>query len=193
MKTRQITSIAMFVSLITVGGLISVPVPFTQVQLSFQTVFVIAAGLFLGGRDGALCSIIYLFMGLVGLPVFTQGGGAAYVFMPSFGYLIGFPVGALVAGTICSRAHRATSRRAFLAAVVGMIPVYVIGMTYQVAILYFYSGVALEAALAGLPAVAVLGIKDACLCALIAYVYPSVKKALRTRAKEKTRALKSLI
>lgn len=184
----------MFVSLITVGGLISVPVPFTQIQLSFQTLFVIAAGLFLGGRDGALASLFYLFMGLIGLPVFTQGGGAAYVLMPSFGYLLGFPFGALTAGAVCSRTGKATCRRAFFAAVLGMIPVYAIGMTYQAAILYYYTGVAAEAVFSGLAAVAVLGIKDACLMAVVSYVYPSVKRALRsTRTKERSKTLKSML
>ena len=79
--------IAMFVALVIVGGFISVPIPFTDVQLSFQTVFVIAAGLILGSRDGALAVVIYVTMGLIGIPVFTQGGGIGYVLMPSLWYL----------------------------------------------------------------------------------------------------------
>ena len=71
MSTRRLVYIAIFTALITVGGLTSVPIPFTQVQLSFQTVFVITAGLVLGGRDGALAVLVYIAMGLFGLPVFT--------------------------------------------------------------------------------------------------------------------------
>ena len=89
MNTRRLVSIAVFTALITVGGLISVSIPFAQVQLSFQVVFVVMAGLCLGGRDGALAVLVYIAMGLIGLPVFTQGGGIGYVLMPSFGYLLG--------------------------------------------------------------------------------------------------------
>ena len=71
MNTKRLVYIAIFTALVTVGGLISVPIPFTQVELSFQTVFVIMAGLVLGGRDGALAVLVYIAMGLLGLPVFN--------------------------------------------------------------------------------------------------------------------------
>ena len=172
-------SIAVFTALIIVGGLVSVPIPFTQVQLSFQTVFVIMAGLVLGARDGALSVLIYIAMGLLGLPVFTSGGGVGYVFMPSFGYLIGFPIGAFVAGKIGERGK--TSRaRAFASALVGMIPVYVCGMTYQVLILYYYTGIEWAAAIGGLPAVLVLAVKDAVLLGVVASVYPAIMRALHS-------------
>ncbi|MCH5163071.1 MAG: biotin transporter BioY [Clostridiales bacterium] len=180
MSTRRLVSIAVFTALIIVGGLVSVQIPFTQVQLSFQTLFVVMAGLVLGGRDGALAVLIYIAMGLLGLPVFTSGGGLAYVFMPSFGYLIGFPIGAFVAGVIASRGEKPTKTRAFVAALVGMVPVYVIGMTYQVLILYYYIGIGWAAAVGGLPAVLVLAVKDAVLLGIVAWLYPSIMRALRS-------------
>ncbi len=188
MNTRRIVYIAIFTALITVGGLISVPIPFTQVQLSFQTFFVITAGLLLGARDGALAALVYLVMGLVGLPVFTQGGGPAYVFMPSFGYLIGFPVGAFVAGAVCARGKKPTKSRAFAAALIGMVPAYLIGMTYQVLILYYYTGITWAAAIGGLPALGVLAVKDAVLLGVAAALYPTLHKVLGNR---KTQARRS--
>lgn len=181
MDTRRIASIAVFTSLIVVGGLISVPIPFTQVQLSFQTVFVVLAGMFLGGRDGALSVLIYIVMGLLGLPVFTQGGGVGYILMPSFGYLIGFPVGALLTGAILSKSKKHTRGRAFAAALLGMIPIYAIGIAYQVSIVHFYLGYAWAAAIAGVPAILVLAVKDGVLCGLAACMYPSVRRAIRSR------------
>ena len=47
-----------------------------------------------------------IFLGLAGLPIFTQGGGLAYVFQPTFGYIIGFAVGAYVTGVIANRRDR---------------------------------------------------------------------------------------
>ncbi|MCH5160447.1 MAG: biotin transporter BioY [Clostridiales bacterium] len=191
--TRRLVYISIFTALIVLGGLISVPIPFTQVELSFQTVFVIMAGLVLGGRDGALAVLVYLAMGLLGLPVFTQGGGVAYVFKPSFGYLIGFPIGALVAGSIVTKSQKSHSKRSrvFVAALVGMIPVYVIGASYQLLILYYYIGSSLGAAVAGLPAVIVLAVKDGVLLGLVASVYPSLERALGSRFQRSKRAPRS--
>ncbi|MDE7405811.1 MAG: biotin transporter BioY [Clostridiales bacterium] len=179
MSTRRLVYIAIFTALITVGGLISVPIPFTQVQLSFQTVFVIAAGLVLGGRDGALAVLVYIAMGLFGLPVFTAGGGPQYVFMPSFGYLIGFPIGAFVSGTLCKRIKSTRRGKVFLCALVGCIPIYVVGVTYQVLILYYYLNNAWAAVIAGVPAVGVLLVKDAVMCGLCSILYPSLMRAMR--------------
>ena len=179
MSTKRLIYIAMFTALITVGGLISVPIPFTQVEVSLQTVFVIMAGLVLGGTDGALSVLVYIAMGLFGLPVFTKGGGPQYVFMPSFGYLIGFPMGAFVSGTLCKRIKTVTRGKVFLCAIVGCIPIYTIGVTYQVLILYYYLHSTWAAAITGVPAIGVLLIKDMVLCGGCAALYPSLMRALR--------------
>lgn len=171
----------MFVALIVVSGLISVPIPFTQVEISLQTATVLAAGMILGGADGAIASLVYILMGLVGLPVFTKGGGLGYVVMPSFGYLIGFPVGAFITGALCGRMKRVSRVKAFASALVGMIPVYLIGATYQVLILYYYTGSTLAAAIGGLPAIGVLALKDAALCFLTARIYPSLSRLTERR------------
>ncbi len=184
MTTRRLVYTAVFTSLVIVGGLISIPVPYTQIEVSLQTLFVIMAGILLGGRDGALAVLVYLVMGLAGLPVFTQGGGIAYVLKPSFGYLIGFPIGALVAGAIFGRAKNKTAGRAFLASLVGMIPIYAFGISYQILILHYYTGSTVAAAVAGVPAVGVMAVKDAVLCGLISMLCPALTKAL---GKEKRR------
>ena len=189
MTTKRLVLIAVFTALIIVGGLVSVPIPFTQIQLSFQVVFVITAGMVLGGRDGALAVLVYIAMGLLGLPVFTQGGGPQYVFMPSFGYLIGFPIGALVCGALCGRLKKPTRGKVFLCAALGCIPIYIIGATYQALILYYYYGNAYAVAVGGLPAVAVLLIKDAVLCGFAAILYPALNRALKFRKKSREQKL----
>ncbi len=185
MNTKRLVYIAIFTALIIVGGFITVPVPYSPTPLSFQTLFVIMAGLVLGGRDGAAAVLVYLVMGLFGLPVFTQGGGVGYVFKPSFGYLIGFPIGALVSGVLCSRIKRMTRGKVFLSALCGMVPIYIIGITYQVLIVYLYLGKTFAAAVAGVPAILVLAVKDAVLCGLTASVYPSLRRAVRRRPSTK--------
>jgi biotin transport system substrate-specific component len=52
----------------------------------------------LGSKLGALSQLIYVVLGLIGIPVFTKGGGLSYIFEPSFGYLIGFILAACIIG-----------------------------------------------------------------------------------------------
>lgn len=188
MTTRRLVYIAVFTALIIVGGLISVPVPFTTVELSFQTVFVLLAGLLLGATDGAIAVIVYIVMGLLGLPVFTRGGGIGYVLQPSFGYLIGFVIGAFTTGATVSRFKKKTAGKAFVAVLIGMIPVYIIGITYQVLIMYYYTCTAFAAAIGSVPAIGVLAVKDAVLCGALCILYPALKRALKLdRRKQKKR------
>jgi len=177
-NTRRYVSIAVFTALIAVGGFISVPFFNTGIEISLQTLFVVIAGLFLGARDGALAVLIYLAMGLLGLPVFTQGGGIAYVVKPSFGYLMGFPIGAAVAGAICPQAKKPTRGRAFVASLAAMLPIYIIGVTYQELILHYYMGVEWTAIVAALPSMVALLLKDAAVCGLAATLYPRLRRAL---------------
>jgi len=71
-----------------------VPVPFT-----LQTFFVLLAGGVLGKRNGFISMSLYLFLGVVGFPVFSSGGfGLAKLLGPTGGYLLSFPVAAFLIG-----------------------------------------------------------------------------------------------
>ncbi|MCB5624660.1 biotin transporter BioY, partial [Bifidobacterium animalis] len=63
---------------------------------TLQFFFVLLAGILLGPKLGALAVLLYVVIGLLGLPIFAAGGGLAYIVRPSFGYLIGFIAGAYV-------------------------------------------------------------------------------------------------
>ena len=95
-KTKNLAYCALFTALIAVGAFIRVPVP--VVPFTLQYLFTMLAGLLLGPRLGTIAVGTYVLLGLVGLPIFTHGGGFWYVFQPSFGYLLGFCVGTFVTG-----------------------------------------------------------------------------------------------
>jgi biotin transport system substrate-specific component len=74
-----------------IGAQIQIPLGFTPVPITLQTLFVFSSGLFLGARFGLLSQLLYLFMGLVGLPVFSGAShGGEVMFGATGGYLIGF-------------------------------------------------------------------------------------------------------
>ena len=118
LDTRQMILCALFTALIAVGAQIKVPLP--VVPFTLQFLFTTLAGLLLGGRLGALSVAVYLVLGLVGAPVFTEGGGPAYLLKPSLGYLIGFMLGAWLTGKIAFSARRLGFKLAVAASAAGL-------------------------------------------------------------------------
>ena len=82
-------------ALTAAGALLKIP--FYPVPMTLQTFFSLMAGVILPARWAAMSQVLYLSVGLVGLPVFANGGGPAYVLQPTFGYLLLLP---LLSGTI---------------------------------------------------------------------------------------------
>ena len=123
----DIAECAIFVALMVVGAYVQIP--FYPVALTFQTVICVLAGLLLGWKKGAAAMAVYCFMGLVGIPVFSAGGGISYVLKPSFGYIIGFIVAAAVAGLISGKPE-ASFRRYLVAAIVAFLANYIVGIPY---------------------------------------------------------------
>ena len=93
-KTRNMVYIAMFAVLISICSWISIPsaVPFTM-----QTFGIFLAVAVLGGKRGSLAVLVYLLLGLVGVPVFAGfSGGIGCLVGTTGGYIVGFQLTALV-------------------------------------------------------------------------------------------------
>ena len=92
---------SMFGALTAVGAYIMIPLP--PVPITMQTLFVSLAGALLGGYLGALSQVVYILLGVIGLPVFAGGkAGFGVLIGPTGGYLIGFVVGAFIIGKLTS-------------------------------------------------------------------------------------------
>lgn len=133
---RPLVLTGVFAALTAVCGFLKIPLGFMSITL--QTMMAALAGILLGSKWGAVSQGVYLALGLLGLPIFTQGGGLGYVFQPSFGFLLGFPLTAAVAGRL-SRDTLSPVRLA-LAAATGILAGYVIGVPYMGVILNVYLG-----------------------------------------------------
>jgi biotin transport system substrate-specific component len=120
--------ISLFAALTVVGAFIKIPVP--HVPFTLQTLMVMFAGLIMGSRRGALSQVLYLVLGLMGLPIFAQGGGPAYILQPSFGFLLGFAPGAFVIGKILEGEKIPPSTRILVALLLGQAVIYLFGRPY---------------------------------------------------------------
>lgn len=99
MNIRKMVFTALFAALIACGSFINLPIGPVPIVLS--TLFIVLAGLILGPWSGTLAVLIYLLIGILGLPVFAGGtGGIAVLYGPTGGYLVGYIMGAAAAGLI---------------------------------------------------------------------------------------------
>jgi len=128
MTPRQAAAVAFFAGLTGVGAFVRIPLP--AVPLTLQTPAVLLAGLLLGPFLGGLSQGAYVLIGLMGAPVFAQGGGPGYILNPTFGYLLGFIGGAAAAGAAAGDWHRAGAARLLAAMLCGLAVIYLCGGTY---------------------------------------------------------------
>ena len=138
MNTRKMILTSMFVAMIAAGAFIKIPVPIVPFTLQF--LFTMLAGILLGGKDGFRAVVIYIFLGLIGLPIVAEGGGFGYLFKPSFGYIIGFAIASYITGTIANKNSEPTIKRLLCANFIGLGIVYLFGMVYYYIMSNFYLG-----------------------------------------------------
>lgn len=126
MKTKKLILTALMATLTAVGAFLRVPVGVSSFTLQFF--FTAMAGALLGPGYGALSQLVYVLLGLIGLPVFTGGGGVGYVLQPTFGFLLGLIPAAAVIGALTRKnfgfVHLA------LACCAGLAVLYLIGLPY---------------------------------------------------------------
>lgn len=133
MKIRDITEIGLFSALICIGAFIKIPLP--TLSVTMQVFFVLLAGLLLGRKKASCAVEIYILTGLVGLPVFSEGGGVSYVFNPRFGYLVGFVFSAYIMGAINEK--RFCLKKAVFSCAIGIACIYFFGMSWYYIICRF--------------------------------------------------------
>ena len=184
MTTKRIIRISFFTLLAIIGGFIKIPVG--TVAFTLQTVFGVLSGFVLGARDGMFALLAYMIIGLIGIPVFTQGGGFSYIFMPSFGYIIGFVIGAFTAGFVMSRFSTVNTLKIWVAGIIALLPVYIIGMAYQVMILVFVNGLTVSAALITLISILIYWAIDIVMIFIISIVYPRLMSMMKITANNVT-------
>lgn len=128
MKTKDIILSSIFCVLIIVGAFLKIQLPLIPITL--QVFFVLLAASILKFPISIFPPFLYMIMGLIGIPVFTKGGGIWYIFEKSFGYIIGFILAAAVISYLLKIFGKSSYAGLAFANTVGVIIIYLCGIPY---------------------------------------------------------------
>ncbi|WP_230198819.1 biotin transporter BioY [Massilibacterium senegalense] len=130
-KAIDITLIALFAALMAIGANVTSYITVGAVPLSLQPFFAVLAGALLGRKRGAIAMIIYLLIGLIGVPVFAQfDAGVKAIIGPTGGFILAFPFVSYFTGLIIEKGNSNKLMTFMVASFVGLIITYVIGTTH---------------------------------------------------------------
>lgn len=148
LSPRDMALAALFAALAAVAAIMVRYGSPALVPFSLLPFVALLAGGLLGARLGGLSMLIYVLMGLAGVPVFAKPpfGGPAYVLQPTFGFLLGFIAAAWVTGALIPPKKDPGIARYFLAMLVGLAVIYLLGLPYMYLIVNFYLGKAMPPA-----------------------------------------------
>ncbi|MCP9620105.1 biotin transporter BioY [Nocardia otitidiscaviarum] len=178
MRSRDLAQVALFTAIMVVLGffpLIQLPgafAPFTS-----QTLGVILAGSILGAKRGTLAMLLFVVLVLVGLPVLPGGrGGLSVILGPTGGFVLAYPIGALVIGLLTERLWRRYSLPVALAINFfgGAIVLYAIGIPWMAVAADIPLGKAIVTSAAFLPGDAVKTVIGSLAAVAVRRAYPLI-------------------
>ena len=130
----NLTLIAVCAAIITILAFVAIPIGVMGVPLVVQNTVVIAIGMLIGAKRGTLAVLLWLALGLIGLPVMAGGHSLwAALAGPTVGYIVGYIFAAAASGAIAYRVTAESSAVAqvgtfILAGTVGLLLEYAAGV-----------------------------------------------------------------
>jgi|SRR6056297_611891 len=105
-KIKDTSLISLFAGLIAVSSYLVIPLPFSPVPITAQTIIIMLAGTFLKPIKALTSVGIFIFLGIAGLPVFSKGqSGLGVIAGPTGGYLIGFLFAVYIISILVNKKH----------------------------------------------------------------------------------------
>jgi biotin transport system substrate-specific component len=127
---RMMVFASLFTALIIIGGYLSFPIPVSPVPIVLADLFVMLAGLVLGASWGSASVGMFLFIGALGIPVFTGGkAGLAALFGTTGGFLFGYFIGAFIIGLISGKG-KPSFIKDLIALIAGNIIIFSLGVPW---------------------------------------------------------------
>lgn len=142
-SVKKYLIIALMAAIISILSPMSIMLPISPVPISLATFAIYLTAYVLGGIDGAISTMIYVLLGIVGAPVFTGfTGGIAKILGPTGGYIIAYVFLAIIAGTFVEKFFGNTFL-CFVGMVIGTIVLYLVGTLW----LSYVAGMSFDKAL----------------------------------------------
>src|SRR5215203_195364 len=130
----RIAAVLFVTALTAAAAQISIPLPFTPVPFTLQPMVVLLGGAALGARLGMSAQVLYLALGIAGLPVFAASPilpqGFARLLRPTGGYLLSYPIAAFVSGYLAQRGFDRRYLTSVVAMFAGLAIVFTCGVTW---------------------------------------------------------------
>ena len=143
----RVGAVLFITALTAAAAQISVPLPFTPVPFTLQPMIVLLGGAALGARLGLSSQVLYLALGLAGLPVFAASPvlpqGVARLMGPTGGYLLSYPFAAFAAGWLAQRGFDRRYLTSVVAMAAGLAVIFAAGVAWLAWLQPGHAGVAL--------------------------------------------------
>lgn len=111
---------------------IRIPLPFTPVPITGQTLAILLIGATFGSKRGAITTLLYLLEGGLGLPFFAGGAAGMIHFMgPTGGYLVGFVLSAFLTGYLCEKGIDKKLKTAIPFFMITQLPIFFCGVLWM--------------------------------------------------------------
>ena len=128
---REIALVTGFALLTAALAQVRIPLGFTPVPVTGQTLAVLLAGASLGAWRGASSQLLYWLLGMVGLPFYSNAtSGWSVATGPTMGYLVGFKVAAAVVGRLAEHHQDSKVLTSIAAMTLGSVIIYAFGATW---------------------------------------------------------------
>lgn len=129
LNTKALTLIGIMTGITCILGPLSIAIPLSPVPISFTTLALYFSTIILGWKKGTISCLVYLLIGLVGIPVFSGfTAGPGKLFGPTGGYLVSFVFMVLIGGY-------------FVEQFPGKIHMYALGMILGTLITYSFGSI----------------------------------------------------
>ncbi|MCK5849001.1 MAG: biotin transporter BioY [Caldisericia bacterium] len=127
MSVRYMVVIGLFIALFTLSSVFPIYIPISPVPITLHVFFVMLSGVILGKKFGTISVVIWILIGIFGLPVFSGGkSGIMVILGPTGGFLVGFIVCSYIVGYMVNRfGYRLNT--IILSGFIGLLFIYIIG------------------------------------------------------------------
>ncbi|MGO5065336.1 biotin transporter BioY [Clostridium sporogenes] len=130
LEIRDMVYSALFATIIAVSSYITIPLPISPVPITAQGLAVMLAGCVLTPVQAALSMVTFLFMGAIGIPVFSGGtSGIGVILGKTGGYLIGYLIGVIIISLLV-RKNKSLVSMLIACFIGGIVVVHILGSAW---------------------------------------------------------------